>query len=40
MSSHFGIGPWEVLLVLLVLFIMVGHRVPRLIYLLFRRGPW
>jgi Sec-independent protein translocase protein TatA len=34
-----GTRTWEVLLVLLVLFILFGHRLPRLFSTLFR-GPW
>jgi Sec-independent protein translocase protein TatA len=34
-----GIGYWEVLLIVLVLFILFGHRLPGMMRL-WMRGPW
>ena len=36
-----GIGPTELAIVLVVIFILFGHHLPRILFILFRpRGPW
>jgi Sec-independent protein translocase protein TatA len=40
MLNHSGFGAWEFLLIVLVVFIAFGHRLPRVMRMLGGGPPW